>query len=813
MTISYDWLCQYLPLENEIVKSAIEPEKLSLILTSIGLEVESLEKKENIRGGLANLVVGEVLSCEKHPDADKLKVTTVNIGQEQNLQIVCGAPNVSTGQKVIVAPVGTIVHPVSGEDFQIKKAKIRGVESMGMICADDEIGLGTDHAGIKILDSALKPGTPLTDIFKVNTDYIFEIGLTPNRTDAMSHLGVARDVCAYLSYHLKQEIKPVSPLKQIDSTNGNANTNFVTIEDEKACARFCAAKISGIEVKDSPGWLKERLNIIGINSINNIVDITNFILHETGQPLHAYDADQVLNQSLIIRNARPGEIFVTLDGKERKLIEGDIMVADAEKSLCMAGVYGGINSGVKAETKNLILESAWFNPVNIRRSSLHHNLRTDAATRFEKGVDIGNTFSVMMRAVEMIKDSCTNAVVAEISDVFPAPPVLRSVELGYDYLKRLSGKTYPSTLVTSVLRNLGFDILESTEEKIKVAVPTSKTDIHDPADLVEEIMRIDGLDNIEIPKGIYITPAIDQTANARALREKLANHLAGLGFYETFTNSITNSAFYSEEVLATAARMMNSLSSELDILRPAMIQSALQVIAHNQNRKNNNLRCFEFGKIYNHSNNQFGETRKLCVYITGNSEQSWRYKSVQTDLFQLKGIMENLLNFAGISTTSFQTTNQPGYVNASVILIKKQELGFMAEAGQALLKTFDIKQPVYYAEINWDLLLSLVSKQRVTFHEIPKYPAVTRDLSLVIDKSVSYGALRDTVKQLNIPELKKLSLFDLFESEKLGTNKKAMAISFTLQDETKTLTDVETETMMNKLITAFETKNGAVIRK
>lgn len=813
MTISYDWLCQYLPLDLEAVKNAVEPEKLSLILTSIGLEVESLEKKENIRGGLANLVVGEILSCEKHPDADKLKVTTVNIGQAQTLQIVCGAPNVAAGQKVIVAPVGTTVHPVSGDDFLIKKAKIRGVESLGMICADDEIGLGSDHAGIKILDSGLKPGTPLTEIFHVKTDYIFEIGLTPNRTDAMSHLGVARDVCAYLSYHLKMEIRPVNPLATNSATNGNANTNFVNIEDENACPRFCAAKISGIEVKESPVWLKERLNSIGINSINNIVDITNFILHETGQPLHAYDADNVRNQTLFIRMAKPGEVFVTLDGKERKLTQGDIMVADAEKSLCLAGVYGGIDSGVTSETKNIILESAWFNPVHIRRSSLHHNLRTDAATRFEKGVDIGNSFSVMLRAVEMIKDSCDAAVVVEITDVFPAPPVLRTVELSYDYLKRLSGKTYPSTLVTSVLANLGFDILESTAEKIKLAVPTNKTDIHDPADLVEEIMRIDGLDNIEIPKGIYITPAIDHTAQARALREKLANHLAGLGFYETFTNSITNSAFYSEEILATSARMMNSLSSELDILRPEMIQSALQVVAHNQNRKNNDLRCFEFGKTYAHANNQFGETRKLCVYITGSSEQSWRSKAVQTNLFQLKGIMENLLNFSGVSAAIFQDASLTGYINGSSILVKKQSLGFMGEVGQGLLKAFDIKQPVYYAELDWDMLLNLVSKQRVTFREIPKYPAVTRDLSLVVDKAVSYGALRDTVKQLNIPELKKLALFDLFESEKLGANKKAMAISFTLQDETKTLTDVETETMVNKLIAAFETKNGAVIRK
>jgi len=814
MTISYDWLCRYLPTDKVSVQQAISPEKLSLILTSIGLEVECLEKRENIRGGLEGLVVGEVLSCENHPNADKLKVTTVNIGLENPLQIVCGAANVATGQKVIVAPIGIMVHPVAGNDFQIKKAKIRGVESQGMICAEDEVGLGTSHEGIKILKASLAPGTPLKQVFEVKTNYIFEIGLTPNRTDAMSHLGVARDVCAYLSYHLGEEILPVSPLKNQGIHNGNQQTISIQNNFPDGCRRFCAILIQNIEVKESPLWIRENLTAIGVNSINNIVDITNYILHETGQPLHAYDADMVLGNQLLVRPATDGEPFITLDGKERKLSAGDIVIADAEKPLCLAGVYGGLKSGVTGTTKNIILESAWFNPVNIRRTSLKQNLRTDAATRFEKGVDIGITDHVLTRAAALIAGSCRGAAVGLPIDLFTQKPAPVIVTLLFSYLEKLSGKNYSPQSVIKILTNLGFTLVEMEDDKLVVEVPTSKSDIRLPADLVEEIMRIDGLDNIQIPKGIFITPAIDHLATPLACAEKAANLLIGMGFYETFTNSISNSAIYSETEQAASVRMLNSLSSELDMMRPQMLQSALQVIQHNQNHRNTNIRCFEFGKTYRNEKEGITENKKLAIYISGNnSEAGWRTKPKPADFFQLKSVIEILLSSLYSGSIHFEALEMEHYSNAALIKIKKQVVGFLGETGPSTLKSFDLKQPVFYAEINWDTMLPIITKQQVTYREIPKYPAVTRDLSLVLDRKVSYGDLRDTVNLLNLPEIKRVSLFDLFESDKLGENKKAMALSFTLLDENKTMTDAETDLLMNKLIGAFETRNGAIIRK
>jgi len=814
MTISYDWLCRYLPTDKPSVQNAISPQKLSLILTAIGLEVESLEKKENIRGGLEGLVVGEVLTCEKHPNADKLKLTTVSTGAGAPLQIVCGAPNVAAGQKVIVAPVGTTVHPLNGEDFLIKKAKIRGVESMGMICAEDEIGLGSGHDGIKILKASLVSGTPLNKVFEVKTNYIFEIGLTPNRTDAMSHLGVARDVCAYLSYHLGENIQPVNPLRNQGIHNGNTQPISIINNYPRGCHRFCAVLIQHIEVKESPAWIKDALESIGVKSINNVVDISNFILHETGQPLHAYDADKVSGKQFHIRSAIAGESFTTLDGKERKLAEGDIVIADAEKPLCLAGVYGGLNSGVTENTKNILLESAWFNPGNIRRTSLKHNLRTDAAARFEKGTDINNCYQALVRAAALITGTTPGAEAGLPVDDFPVKPVTQNIELTFSYLKKLSGKEYTPDAVVKILNSLGFRLTTITDDKVMAEAPLHKPDIRLPADLVEEIMRISGLDQIPIPSGIFITPSADSSLTAAAATEKAANLLTGMGFFETFTNSISNSALYHTEILASAVKMLNSLSSELDVMRPQMLPSALQVVAHNYNHKNQNIRCFEFGKTYQKNELNFTEQKNLCIYISGNNAlQGWRTKPAAADYFGLKAILENLFASFGADQIRFEATELDSYNNAAAIKIKKLVIGFAGEVKQTQRETFGIKQPVFYAEINWDLFLDHILKQRLTFREIPKFPAVIRDLSLVINREVTYGDLRDTVNQLNLPELKKISLFDLFESEKLGENKKAMAISFSIQDENKTMTDDETDILMNKLIQAFETRNGAIIRK
>ncbi len=525
MIISYNWLSEYLPV-------SIEPQELSKILTSIGLEVESRHKYESLKGGLKGIVIGEILTCIKHPDADKLKITTVDIGAAEPVQIVCGADNVAVGQKVVVATVGSILYPSTGEPINIKKAKIRGIESFGMICAEDEIGIGESHAGIIVLEQTVVPGTKASNVFETYSDYTFEIGLTPNRMDAMSHLGVARDVCAYLWHHDKAEMRAVSPFKNgFKADNINLPIN-VTIENNNACKRYSGVTISNIKVQDSPVWLQYKLKSIGLKPINNIVDVTNFILHETGQPLHAFDSTKIKGNSIIVKNAAEGILFKTLDNKERKLFAGDLMIANSEENMCMAGVYGGKESGVTPQTTSIFLESAWFDNETIRKTSLKHELRTDAASRFEKGVDISNTVNVLKRAALMIKEIAGGQISSEILDMYPTPAVKKMVSLKYHYLKKLSGKNYHADTIKNILLALGFEIQKEGIDEILINVPFSKPDISIPADIVEEIMRIDGLDNIEIPATISISPSSDYDNKKHELKEKTANYLTGNGFAE-----------------------------------------------------------------------------------------------------------------------------------------------------------------------------------------------------------------------------------------------------------------------------------------
>ena len=572
MTISYNWLCEYLP-------EKIEPEKLSKILTGIGLEVESLEKYEAVKGGLQGLVIGEVITCEKHPDADKLKLTTVNIDTAENLHIVCGAANVVAGQKVVIATIGATVYPVNGEPLTIKKAKIRGVESQGMICAEDEIGLGESHAGIMVLPGDAKVGISASEYFQLTEDYIFEIGLTPNRIDAMSHLGVARDVCAWLSHHNKKETTVSYPFKNNFKPDNQGLQMEVVIENAEACQRYSGVSIENVTIAESPDWLQQRLKSIGLRPINNIVDITNFILHETGQPLHAFDAEAIKGKKLILKNMAEGTLFTTLDDKERKLSSEDLMICNSSEPMCIGGVYGGIRSGVSAKTKNIFLESAWFNPADIRKTSLRHGLRTDAATRFEKGVDISNTVTVLKRAAMLIKEIASGDIASDVVDVYPVPKQKTEVALKYHYLKKLSGKNYHGDTVKNILNSLGFELLKEGDDEMRFCVPLNKPDITIAADVVEEIMRIDGLDNVEIPTMITIAPSVGMLSHEVAYTEKTAEYLAGSGFREIFTNSITNSAYYSEEVLQATVKMINNLSEELNILRPGMMETGLESIA------------------------------------------------------------------------------------------------------------------------------------------------------------------------------------------------------------------------------------------
>ena len=815
MKISYNWLSDYLP--NDTVTATImeHPQRLSDILTSVGLEVENVEKFEEIKNSLQGLITGQVISCTKHPDADKLQVTTVDRGSGETLQIVCGAPNVAAGQKVIVAPPGTNLYTTPGKVIEIKKSKIRGAESNGMLCAEDEIGLGESHEGIIVLPDDTPIGISAFDYYKPYQDWVFEIGLTPNHMDAMSHLGVAKDVCAYLSHHNNIEIKVVSPLHknfQPDEINKNIT---IEIKDSELCSRYAGVIISGITIAPSPVWLINKLKSIGLRPINNIVDITNFILHETGQPLHAFDADTIKGNKIIITTLADKTPFIALDEKLYKLSDEDIMICDGDKQpMCMAGVFGGLESGVTAGTRNIFLESAWFDPGHIRKTSLRHHLRTDAAIHFEKGVDISNAVSVLQRAALLIKEICGGKISSEAIDKYPIPKEQNKIVLPNNYLKKISGKNYDADAVQNILRSLNFSIIKQSADEIEVAAPFSNPDIKLPADVVEEIMRIDGLDNIEIPATVKMFAAADAGAAHAAIKEKVAGWLTANGFAEIFTNSITNSKYFDGQTLASAVKIINGISEGLDVMRPSMMPTGLESIAYNINRKNTNLLFFEFGKIYCIAKeNNYEETESLALYFTGNKKDTdWQHKPVKTDIYFVKGICEAIFNMAGIIDVQFSTKQNEVLSENIVAFIRVSNLAEMGAIKKQELDKFSIKQPVYYLYINWQMLLSLCSKKDISFKEIARFPQVQRDLSIVINKSVSYQQLEKTIETLKIGRLSHFKLFDVFESAKLGAGKRSMAINFTFSDKEKTLTDTETDSMMNNIISALEKTFEAEIR-
>jgi phenylalanyl-tRNA synthetase beta chain len=808
MTISYNWLQEYLPV-------TLEPERLSKILTSIGLEVESFEAYESLKGGLKGLIVGEVIEKEKHPNADKLSVTKVDTGGPQLLQIVCGAANVAAGQKVVVAPVGTTIFPKSGDPLTMKIAKIRGVESQGMICAEDEIGLGEDHNGIMVLPPDTKTGSGVANLFETYSDYIFEIGLTPNRMDAMSHLGVARDVCAYLSHHDGLDIKIKQPYPE-HFHEGVEEPLKVSLENTNACQRYAGISIKNIVVKESPLWLRQKLRAIGQRPINNIVDITNFILHETGQPLHAFDIGAISGDEIIVTNLPEGTPFKSLDDKERKLSASDLVICDGNREpMCIAGVFGGLTSGVKAGTTGIFLESAWFNPIDIRKTSFRHGLRTDAATHFEKNIDISNTVKVLERAAQLIADIAGGEIDSKLVDVYPNPREKPEVTLKYQFLKKLSGKSYSPYTTKKILLTLGFEIVTENNEEVKVRVPFSKPDIFLPADLVEEIMRIDGLDNVEIPGAITISPSIETDGSRQILTEKTAAYLASVGFNEILTNSITNSAYYDQMELDKAVRLLNNLSADHNMMRPSMLETGLEALAYNINRKNADLRFFEFGKTYTHEGaGLYRETKKLCLYVTGNlGTDSWKGKSASSDVYYIKGVVARILQLIGVEKADWEPVTGTKLESGLQINLKGEtmiEAGIVAEKE---LKRFDIKQPVYFADMNWEKLLEQRAKQGVQYRGLPRQLPVLRDLAMVVDKTVPYAAIEKSIRKLRLQKLEKLQLFDVFESDKLGKDKKSMAVSFTFLDEQKTLTDSEIDDMMQQLIKTLTQDLQVEIRK
>ncbi len=802
MTISYNWLHDYLPY-------TLEPDRLSKILTSIGLEVESLEKYESIRGGLTGIVIGEVLSCIQHPNADKLKITSVSVGSAEPLQIVCGASNVAAGQKVVVATTGTTIYPLQGEPVVMRLAKIRGVESQGMICAEDEIGIGSSHEGILVMPDNAIPGSPAAGFFHPYSDWIYEIGLTPNRMDAMSHYGVAKDVCAYLTHHIA-ETKVKTPFSNGFAADNQSLPVKVRIDNPEDCQRYAGISITGVQVADSPKWLKDRLLAIGLRPINNIVDITNFILHETGQPLHAFDADAITGGEVIVKNLPEGTPFITLDEKERKLSAADLMICNTKEGMCIAGVFGGLHSGVTTGTRNIFLESAWFHPVSIRKTSVRHDLRTDAATRFEKGVDISQTVQVLKRAALLIKEIAGGTIASDIIDIYPNPKPKTEVSLKNHYLKKLSGKNYHSDAIKRILTSLGFEVIREGQDEIRVAVPYSKPDIRIPADIVEEILRIDGLDNIEIPATITISPAVEQLQVKESLRDKLAGYLVGQGFAEILTNSITNSQYYDETVLAGTVKMINNLSEELNVLRPSMVETGLESIAYNINRRNSNLRFFEFGKTYATTGvGQYHEEEHLCVYLTGlDHEDGWRDKGREMDFFRMKGLAIALTELCGLDGIELESEDQQ-------LLVRKgtQVLGSLEQLSAQKCQIFGIKQPVYFLDIRFAELQKAVENHRIRYREVNRFPVMQRDLAMVISKSVTYASIEQSVRKQKLPKLKDMRLFDVFESEKIGKDKKSVAVSFLFSDIEKTLTDKEVDKMVARLIDGFEKDLQAEIRK
>lgn len=807
MKISYNWLGDYLPLK-------IPKEELSEILTGIGLEVESLEKSETVRGSLQGLVIGEVLAVEAHPKADKLKITRVHTGNSQFLSIICGAPNVSPGQKVVVAPVGSTLYPLNGDPVVLKLARIRGEESQGMICAEDEIGLGPGHEGILVLDASAVPGNHAQDYFQIKEDYLFEIGLTPNRPDAMSHLGVARDICTYLNHQrngdFRVRIPEVDPFPQ----PSRPSPVSLVIENQTACPRYAGIVLDGVRVMASPAWIQDRLKAIGIRPVNIVVDITNFVLHECGQPLHAFDRDEIQGAVVRVKNLPDGTSFVTLDGKERKLDGRDLMICNDREGMCLAGIFGGAASGIKSSTSSVFLESAFFESSGIRRSSLHHGLRTEAALRFEKGVDIDNIPFALKRAALLLRDLANARIDYRWVDSYPHPMVRPKISISYTYIRKISGKSFEPVVLLPLLQDLGFSILHSDMEGMVVEVPGSKPDITLPADVLEEIMRIDGLDQIPIPSTMQISPSPQPRPDKRSFREAVANYLASSGFREINTNSITNSLYYPHFPEEKIIRLLNNLSTELDVLRPSMLETGLESIAYNLNRRNEDLHFFEFGKIYERNNGEFRETEQLCLYLAGNKQPgSWMSIPHTVDIYFLKGYLENIFTILGLNPPQFQMVNAPGLEPALQVYFGKEPLGLAGNVSNETLKLFDIKSPVLFARLDWETLLGFGIQATIRFQEIPRFPFIRRDLALILDRKTSFAEVQKTARAAKLGWLRQVRLFDVFENEKLGPNKKSYAVSFIFQDMEKTLTDKEIDTAMERLKKFFINNLKAEIRK
>ncbi|MBB5397578.1 phenylalanine--tRNA ligase subunit beta [Mucilaginibacter sp. AK015] len=799
MKISYNWLKEFIDTEKT-------PQEISAILTGTGLEVESLEKVQAIPGGLEGLVIGYVKECIDHPNSDHLHITKVDVGTGEDLQIVCGANNVAAGQKVVVATVGTTLYPTSGEPFVIKRSKIRGEASEGMICAEDEIGLGTDHDGIMVLDAATAVGTPAKDYFKLNDDYMYEIGLTPNRADAASHLGTARDIAAFLKLEVKKpDVSGFTIVKKDSPTQ-------VIIENEAAAPRYSGLNISGIKVGDSPAWLKERLAVIGVRSINNVVDVTNYVLHELGQPLHAFDAAAITGNTVIVKNVAEGTLFTTLDDVERKLTVDDLMICNAEEPMCIAGVFGGAKSGVNENTTSIFLESAYFNAVSVRKTAKRFGLKTDASFRFERGTDPDMTVFALKRAALMIQQVAGGEVTSDIFDHYPAPVAPFAVDITYNTINRLIGKAIGNDTIKSILTALDIQIVSETAEGLSLKVPPYRVDVTRDVDVVEEILRIYGYNNIEIPTQIRASLNNSVRPEKDTVQNVIADLLSANGFNEMLANSLTKLS-YSDNP-DTAVKIVNPLSSDLDAMRQTLLYSGLEAIAYNQNRRSADLKLYEFGKVYATKDDKFIETQRFSVFITGaNTAEQWNQKQKPVTFYNIKAIVDGILQRLKITDFVVEDATCSKLAFGLQYMLNGKPLVKFGAVGANALKKVDVDKEVFYADFNFDLVLAAVRKNKIVYQEVSKFPAVRRDLSMLVDKAVTFGQLKQIAGRTDKKLLKEVNVFDVYQGDKLPAGKKSYALSFTLQDTEKTLTDKAIDTLMQKLIYNLGKEAGAEIRK
>ncbi len=820
MNISYNWLKEYLDFD-------MQPEEVADALTSIGLETGGVEEVQTIKGGLEGLVVGEVLTCEPHPNSDHMHVTMVNVGQDAPLQIVCGAANVAAGEKVIVATIGTKLYD-GDQCITIKRSKLRGIESNGMICAEDEIGIGSDHSGIIVLPADTPVGMPAKEYYNIKSDYILEVDITPNRVDATSHFGVARDLAAYLKQH-GQAAQLKRPSVENFHIDDETPAIEVVVENTDACIRYSGITIKGVTVKESPDWLKERISAIGLRPINNVVDVTNYILHGMGQPLHSFDAGKIKGNKVVVKAATDGQKFITLDGVERTLTSRDLMICNTEEPMCIAGVFGGLESGVTDTTTDVFLESATFHPTWIRKTARRFGLNTDASFRYERGLDPNVTIYILKYAALLIQEVAGGKITGSIQDVYPNPMNPYTVSLTYDKLNSLVGKVIPVETVKSIVASLEMETVSENEEGLTLRVPVYRYDVQRDVDVIEDILRIYGYNNVEFSEHVksslsYKTP----TDHSYAMQNLISEQLTGCGFNEIMNNSLTRAAYYdhlSTYPAEKCVRLMNPLSADLSVMRQTLLFGGLESICRNINHKNSNIRFYEFGNCYTFTAEnkkegeplaQFKEDYHIALWLHGKRvENNWAHPEEQTSIYEMKAYVDNILRRLGIEFGKIVFGQLSNDIYSNGLSIQTQSgktLGSLGIVSRKICKELDIEGEIYYAELSWTALMKETKKKKVSFTDIAKYPAVKRDLALLIDKAISFDTIRQTARDAERKLLKSIELFDVYEGKNLPEGKKSYAVSFFLQDETKTLTDKQIDAIMQKIVRNLQEKTGATLR-